>query len=105
MTIHISYNPLVWQEGLTTPDGVELTVEQFNVAREAAKDSTLNIIRNHRNKLLQECDWTQTPDNPLPSEQKASWAAYRQELRDFPETLNMDEPFILTDSGFPQKPQ
>lgn len=36
-------------------------------------------VRDKRNKLLAECDWTQLADSPT---DKASWATYRQALRD-----------------------
>jgi hypothetical protein len=39
-------------------------------------------IRNERNRLLQESDWTQLPDSPLTLEKKSEWEMYRQELRD-----------------------
>ena len=37
-------------------------------------------IREIRNELLKDCDWTQLGD--IPSETKAAWQSYRQELRD-----------------------
>jgi hypothetical protein len=40
-------------------------------------------MRNHRNRLLAESDWTQLPDAPV---DRAAWATYRQALRDFPAT-------------------
>lgn len=43
----------------------------------------LDGMRHHRNRLLAESDWTQIADAPV---DKAAWAAYRQELRDFPAT-------------------
>jgi hypothetical protein len=43
-------------------------------------------IRNMRNSLLQQSDWTQVADAPLNSGTKALWTTYRQELRDMPET-------------------
>lgn len=39
-------------------------------------------IRNERNKLLLESDWTQLTDSPLTPENKSEWESYRQELRD-----------------------
>lgn len=39
-------------------------------------------VRRDRNNHLAACDWTQLSDAPLTTEQKALWAAYRQELRD-----------------------
>jgi hypothetical protein len=41
-------------------------------------------VREHRNKLLTECDWTQALDAPLTEEKKAEWRTYRQALRDVP---------------------
>lgn len=43
-----------------------------------------NFIIEKRNKLLLESDWSQLPDAPLTSEQKAAWVIYRQSLRDIP---------------------
>jgi hypothetical protein len=40
------------------------------------------FVRNERNRLLLESDWTQLPDSPLSSEKKTEWSSYRQELRD-----------------------
>ena len=42
------------------------------------------IIRNKRDGLLLESDWTQMPDSPLSDSKKAEWATYRQTLRDLP---------------------
>jgi len=36
-------------------------------------------VRQQRNQLLADCDWTQLPDAPV---DRAEWATYRQELRD-----------------------
>ena len=41
---------------------------------------TWEQIRQHRNKLLIECDWTQGAD--VPSAIKTPWATYRTDLRD-----------------------
>ena len=40
-------------------------------------------MRLHRDRLLQESDWTQVADAPVDRE---AWATYRQTLRDFPAT-------------------
>ena len=44
-------------------------------------------IRNWRNSQLRESDWTQLPDS---SANTAAWSAYRQELRDFPNTAALN---------------
>ena len=59
------------------------TPEQI-AERTSAKESE---VRQQRNALLSDCDWTQLPDAPVPA---APWAAYRQELRD-----------VTAQSGFP----
>ena len=43
----------------------------------------LERMRNHRDRLLKESDWTQVPDAPVDQQ---AWATYRQALRDFPAT-------------------
>ncbi len=54
------------------------------------------VIREIRNELLSECDWTQLSD--IPSETKAIWSEYRQSLRDITSQTN---PFNIT---WPVKP-
>lgn len=49
-------------------------------------------IRERRNYLLAACDWTQLPDAALTPEQKAAWAVYRQQLRDFPAVCDPNNP-------------
>jgi hypothetical protein len=51
------------------------TPEQIS-ERTSAKEAE---VRQQRNELLSACDWTQLPDAPTPL---ASWATYRQQLRD-----------------------
>lgn len=50
-------------------------------------DEQAGNIRNKRNEKLTDCDWTQLPDSPV---DKATWAVYRQELRD-----------VTNQAGFP----
>jgi len=40
-------------------------------------------VKNQRNKLLSQSDWSQLPD--IPEEIKLKWVEYRQALRDIPE--------------------
>ncbi len=46
-------------------------------------------VRQKRNRLLTESDWTQVAD--IPSDTKSKWTTYRQNLRDVP-----------AQSGFPK---
>ncbi len=47
-------------------------------------------IREIRNELLKECDWTQLSD--VSSEIKSNWISYRQELRDI---TSQENPFNI----------
>jgi hypothetical protein len=60
---------------------VDLTAEEI----QAAKDSAMVQIRNQRNQLLKDCDWTQIADCTIPK--KSEWTTYRQTLRDLPSTV------------------
>ena len=46
-----------------------------------------------RDNLLRKCDWTQVADSPLSVEEKATWAVYRQALRDVPSQI--DFPYTI----------
>ena len=54
----------------------------------------IDVLREKRNKLLQESDYTALPDFP----QRDKWILYRQALRDFPSIWLPDRPF-------PEKPE
>ncbi len=56
-------------------------------------------IRSIRDAELSRSDWTQLSDAPFTNEQKSTWAAYRQQLRDLPEQED------FPDLQFPQKPE
>jgi hypothetical protein len=98
------YTKEIHGDNIPTPT-VELTVEQWQEAttgkyklidgvhthnpptQEQLDAKELTIARSKRNDLLRESDWTQLPNNPLPSEKQEEWAVYRQQLRDIPETI------------------
>lgn len=60
-------------------------------------------VRNIRNDMLSQCDWTQIPDSSLSTDMKNAWAGYRQELRDI--TNNLDGIQKLEDVNWPEPPQ
>ena len=78
-------------------DGVEFknnkwmwkwVVSEMDDEAKASLDATqAKSVREQRNKLIAECDWTQVADAPV---DKQAWATYRQALRDVP-----------TQAGFP----
>lgn len=57
-------------------------VQTLDDAGKKIKDDEIaNAVRNTRNTLLNQSDWTQLADAPV---DKTIWATYRQELRDIP---------------------
>ena len=76
---------------------VALTAEQI-ADRDAAKAKE---VRDQRNQLLTQSDWTQMNDSPLSNDSRAAWATYRQDLRDITSSANWP---YLTDADWPTKP-
>ena len=56
----------------------------------------LDAMRRERNARLTASDWTQLADTPFTPQRKASWAAYRQALRDHPAGWTKGKPWPAT---------
>jgi hypothetical protein len=56
-------------------------------------------VRSKRDVLITETDWTQMPDAPLDDAKKAEFTAYRQALRDIPQTYSDPDAVV-----WPEKP-
>lgn len=72
----------------------EFVIKEETVQLDVAE--LANAIREERNKLLKESDWTQVLDAPVDQQ---AWAVYRQALRD----ITLQESFPLN-IVFPIKP-
>lgn len=81
--------PNIWSKWL---DG-EWSMAHINVAE---------VVRPERNRLLAECDWTQTIDAPMSVAKQAEWRVYRKALRDL--TDNLDGIINPDDVIYPRKP-
>jgi hypothetical protein len=80
---------------MSTTNPTTRTIERINLD-DAGK---LFYIKEFRNNLLKESDWTAIPDaNPKPS--KEAWLTYRQALRDLPQTFKDPSEVI-----WPTKPE
>jgi len=55
-------------------------------------NTKLASIRLQRNYLLSQTDWTALNDVPLSPSEKQAYENYRQQLRDFPDTVNVNLP-------------
>lgn len=51
-------------------------------------DCQINVIREKRNKLLKDSDWTQmVSDNSLSEDKKLKWKIYRENLRNITDSI------------------
>ena len=84
---HAEYDGLAWR--LIDDDFVEVNgARMLPYKLEALPlEQVERNVRDHRNNLLADTDWTQVADAPV---DQAAWAAYRQALRD-----------ITAQEGFP----
>ena len=76
-----SYANLEWLDEIQTkPTEDEVTAKIAEL--EAAEP--FKLLREERNKLIAETDWTQLKDISLDSIREKNWKEYRQALRDLP---------------------
>jgi len=52
------------------------------------QEELAQALREMRDVLLKESDWTQMPDCPLSEEIKNDWRVWRQEMRDITSTVS-----------------
>ena len=90
------------QEALDNIERRRIKQEREQEEQERNRDY-LEILKNIRNQLLMQSDWTQLPDVQLSEEQKESWRIYRQQLRDLPENVEDPKPLVL-DMNHPDWP-
>ena len=81
-------------------EAAETVVNDQAQADADALERSWDRLRRERDSLLVSSDWTQYNDSPLADEVKTSWATYRQELRDLPDTT--DDP---ADPTWPEVPE
>jgi hypothetical protein len=58
---------------------------------DATDEQKMEQVRNWRNAQLAGTDWTQVADAPVNA---SAWATYRQQLRDLPANIDLDNPVI-----------
>jgi len=84
----------------TDSEGAVTTAADNEAAYRAGFDSTVGAnVRTERDTKLTATDWTQLADSQLTDEVKATWATYRQALRDLPSASGF--PHTMT---WPTKP-
>ena len=83
--------------GAPGEDATNLSGSDREAFFQKIEDEGLEILREERNKLLQESDWTQNPD--ITEETRNAWTTYRQELRDITKTY-----YNIAEVVWPNKP-
>ena len=79
------YECLVWQDETQTKP----TEEEINAKiAELEAAEPMKLLREERNKLIAETDWTQLKDIDLDIIRERNWKNYRQALRDLPSNSN-----------------
>ena len=79
-----TYESLEWNDFIT-PQPSKEHLENLWI------DLSKEMMREERNQLLKESDYTVLPD--FPTSNKQTWYDYRQQLRDFPSVWNVGVPF------------
>ena len=98
------YADLEWKASTTKPTETELNnkVSEMNAAE------PMRLLREERNKLIAETDWTQLKDIDLDIIRERNWKNYRQALRDLPNgsTPKLDSfgNLDLSSVSWPDKP-
>ena len=97
-----TYSGLEWQDSTNKPTESELNTKIAEL--DAAEP--MRLLREERNSLLDQTDWTQNDD--VPTETKTKWQTYRQQLRDLPATaspkLNSEYELDDTSVTWPTEP-
>ena len=71
----------------------------ITINRERAAALALSALRAERDRLLTASDKYMIPDYPITDDLREQWLAYRQALRDLPETCDPDNPI------WPERPE
>ena len=85
---------------MTAEEQAEYDARQ--VTPPTAFEQSMIDLRQDRNKLLLECDWTDLPNAVLSDEKKTEWQTYRTNLRDITNGLTTVE--VVNSVTWPTKP-
>ena len=103
--IGTEYSNIYWDDkSQTQPTEDEITAK----IAELETAEPYRLLREERNKLIAETDWTQLKDISLDSIREKNWKEYRQALRDLPNgstpKLNSYGDLDMSSVTWPDKP-
>ena len=100
-----TYSGIIWDDKIQTiptEDGVTAKIAELEAAE------PFKLLREKRNKLIAETDWTQLKDISLDSIREKNWKEYRQALRDLPNgstpKLDSNGDLDMSSVTWPDKP-
>ena len=76
-----TYGGIIWDDKIQT---IPTEEEVGKKLKELEANEPFKLLREERNKLIAETDWTQLKDISLDSIREKNWKEYRQALRDLP---------------------
>lgn len=82
------------QNAQDTPQSIGKVYEAQESEPRLTEKSKWVLIRQKRDRLLGESDWTQIPDVPLGEKQREAWRQYRQALRDIPQRFKQADEVV-----------
>ena len=98
----IADGPIVWNTDLDAYTNTYVLTPYTPAQMELARQIQRGALTTERDTRLQTCDYTQLPDVPLTTEKRAEWVTYRQQLRDYMDTVI--DPFNPPAWPVPPKP-
>ena len=81
----------IWITVESSDEAAVTTVVEAHDGATSLSSTHWRMVRNKRNRLLGECDWTCITDTQLSEADQTSWQTYRQALRDVPQNENDPE--------------
>ena len=98
MKVSLKYEGIVFSN-FEAEDAIAVGVPD-SVVQEALLQQAWSLVRTKRDRLIAETDYAIMPDYPINDDQRADVTAYRQALRDIPETFESPDKV-----EWPEKPE
>ena len=99
------YSGIEWRDTVNkkpTEEDINKKIKELKIAE------PFNLMREERNRLIAETDWTQLKDIDLDIIREKNWKNYRQALRDLPSKstpkLNNNGDLDMSSVNWPTKP-
>ena len=100
-----TYSGIIWDDKIQT---IPTEEEVGKKLKELEANEPFKLLREERNKLIAETDWTQLKDISLDSIREKNWKEYRQALRDLPNSstpkLDSNGNLDMSSVTWPDKP-